>query len=114
MATVFPDEHYVFYGMLVMAYSISGCVFSGFRVSQIEMAPNFVAPITALCDSVGSLAMNTVHIVFFIIGHEPIIKNNLTWNKICWGMCLNLLVSSLPFVCFGSSEPQSWNMAINT
>jgi len=106
IATAIPNS-YIFYSFLVVSYSLSGSVFSGFRVSQIEMAPNFVAVITALCDIFGSLAMNLTHIAFILtIGDS---SDQMSWNEICWSLSVILFLSLSPFILFGSSKIQSWN-----
>jgi len=103
----FFTNHYVFYGLLVVAYAISGSVFSGYRVSQIELAPNFVAAITAACDLVGSLAMNSTHIAFLTDFRQ--ISEQTTWNQICWTLSMILILCVGPFILLGSSKTQTWN-----
>lgn len=107
IAPITTDDHYVFYGMLVLAYAISGSVFSGFRVSQMELAPNFVAAITAVGDLVGSFAMNFTHTAF-IVGFGAI-SEQYTWNEICWYLSAMLVICASPFIFLGSSEVQPWN-----
>jgi len=106
VATVIPNT-YIFYSFLVISYSVSGSVFSGFRVSQMEMAPNFVAVITAICDIFGSLAMNLTHIAFIVTFGQS--SDQVAWNEICWYLSGILILCLVPFVLFGSSKVQSWN-----
>jgi len=99
----------VFYYTLVAAYAVSGFVFSGFRVSQMELAPNFVAAITAAGDLVGSLAMATVNAAFYVGVGE--LTEQATWNRICWATSAVLVLTAGPFLLVGSSETQPWNSA---
>lgn len=103
----FFTNQYIFYGMLIVAYAISGTVFSGFRVSQIEMAPNFVATITSICDLVGSLAMNFTHVAFITKFEKT--SEQTTWNQICWSLSAMLVICASPYILFGNSKVQPWN-----
>lgn len=98
---------YTFYGILMVAYALSGSVFSGFRVNQIELAPNFVGTITAICDLVGSFAMLSTHIAFIARFDAP--KEQNTWDQICWSLFIMLIACVSMFIFFGSSKVQSWN-----
>ncbi|CAH1732203.1 sialin-like [Aphis gossypii] len=111
VATIIPNT-YIFYSFLVISYSVSGAVFSGFRVSQMEMAPNFVAVITAICDIFGSLAMNLTHIAFILTFGQS--TDQVAWNEICWYLSAILILCLVPFVLFGSSKTQSWNASKTT
>lgn len=106
VATTIPNN-YIFYSLLVISYSLSGSVFSGFRVCQMEMAPNFVAVITALGDIFGSLAMNLTHIAFIVTIGES--SDQRAWDELCWYLSVILIVCLVPFVLFGDSKIQSWN-----
>lgn len=106
IAPYFTNQ-YIFYGMLVVAYAISGSVFSGFRVSQIEMAPNFVAAITSICDLVGSLATNFTHVAFIVKFEKT--SDQTTWNQICWSLSAMFVICASPYILFGSSKVQTWN-----
>lgn len=103
---VFADR-YAFYGALVLAYALSGAVFSGFRVSQMEMAPNFVAAVTSVCDAIGSLAMNSTHVAFIVAFGNT--ADQATWNGICLGLSSVLVACACPFLLAGSSDVQPWN-----
>lgn len=107
--TALNTSHRVFYGTLVAAYAISGFVFSGFRVSQMELAPNFVAAITAAGDLVGSLAMASVNVAFYVGLGE--LTEQATWNRICWATSTVLILTAGPFLLVGNSESQPWNSA---
>jgi len=86
---------------------MSGSVFSGFRVSQMELAPNFVAAITAMGDLVGGLAMNFTHAAFIVTDWDVSVQ--ITWNRISWYLSAALVACASPFVLLGSSDVQPWN-----
>lgn len=111
IAPVF-NNNYIFYGILVVAYAISGSVFSGFRVSQIEMAPNFTAAITAVCDLIGSLAINSINVAFILVFDQT--EKQTTWNQICWVLPAILFVFAGPYILLGSSKIQPWNKVDTT
>ncbi|XP_025191104.1 sialin-like [Melanaphis sacchari] len=106
VATVIPNT-FIFYSLLVISYSVSGSVFSGFRINQMEIAPNFVAVITAICDVFGSLAMNVTHIAFMVTFGQS--TDQVAWNEVCWCLSAILIICLVPFVLFGNSKIQPWN-----
>lgn len=110
--TAFAGQ-YAFYYTLVAAYAVSGAVFSGFRVSQLELSPNYAAAVTAAGDLVGSLAMNTAHVAFATGAVGPEAEQR-TWDRLCWGLSAVLVAFASPFLLFGTSEPQPWNAPAGT
>lgn len=106
VATAIPNG-YIFYSILVISYTISGSVFSGFRISQIEMAPNFVAVITAIGDVFSSIAMNLTHVAFIVRFGQS--SDRVAWDEICWILSGMLVACLVPFILFGNSKIQSWN-----
>ncbi|XP_050528077.1 sialin-like [Daktulosphaira vitifoliae] len=107
LAAPLVKQNHTFYAMMVLAYAASGAVFSGFRVTQIEMSPNFVAAITSMGDLIGSAGMNSAHFALMMFIEND--GDQATWNYI------SLILSVLLFLCCGqflflsSSEVQSWN-----
>lgn len=106
---IWKIEPFTYYFGLVIAFAASGFVFCGFRVTQMELAPNFVAAITAANDLVGSLAMSAVHLLFVLSSESDPLFDREKWDCTFGYVIATLILSILPFMYLGSSKTQPWN-----
>ncbi|XP_066900887.1 sialin [Halyomorpha halys] len=111
LASFATCSHVVVCLLFSLSMFYAGAVYSGLRLSVMDLAPNFSGVLMSLVNAFGSLTGIAVPMIVHSIIQEG--GTIMQWRISFWIATVFMFVLSLPYFLFATCAVQEWNRGLN-